>query len=93
MPKKNPPDPIDPEKLRYLESRARAIAKSLDAQLHATTSNRYGFALLLFSFDGSELTWISNANREDMIEALEEILNKWKRGDMTDFPGGFTSQN
>lgn len=89
MPEKN----IDPTKLRYLESRARALAEILDKQLHVATGRRYGFALLLFSFDGPELTWISNAERGDMIKALRELLARWEVGDMTDFPGGVDARN
>jgi hypothetical protein len=50
---------IDPAKLRYLEARAREIARRIDDginQAHETTGapKQYGFALLLFSFDGAE---------------------------------------
>lgn len=89
---------IDPAKLRYLESRAREIARSLDGALNQSRKltgapKQYGFALLLFSFEGEELTWISNAERDDMIRLLEELLERWRRGDMTDFPGGIDARN
>lgn len=87
------PDKIDPAKLRYIESRARAIAKLLDTQIHATTTEKYGFALLIFSFQGPELTYISNAERADMIQALRELLEKWETGNMSDFPGGIDARN
>jgi hypothetical protein len=88
---------VDPAKLRYLESRAREIARRLDSALNPDIGTGapkgYGFALLLFSFRGEELTWISNAKREDMIRLMEEMLERWKRGDMTDFPGGIDARN
>ncbi|HKS27785.1 MAG TPA: hypothetical protein VJS44_08195 [Pyrinomonadaceae bacterium] len=87
---------VDPAKMRYLEARAREIAKRLDAALNQQVTGapkQYGFALLLFSFNGSELTWISNAEREDMIRLMEEMLERWKKGDMTDFPGGIDARN
>lgn len=89
---------IDPAKLRYLEAKAREIGKLIDDAINESitggqSNKKFGFALLLFSFDGSELTWISNAEREDMTKALEELLSNWKRGKMTDFPGGIDARN
>ncbi len=91
-------DSVDPAKMRYLEARARELAKRLDGALNQSMTGgpaqkQYGFALLLFSFRGNELTWISNAERREMIQALEELLARWKRGDMTDFPGGIDARN
>ena len=89
---------VDPVKMRYLESKAREIATLLDAGINDSTkitggTPKYGFALLLFSFTGEELTWISNAERADMIRLIEELLERWKRGHMTDFPGGIDARN
>lgn len=90
---------IDPAILRTLEARAREIGRGLDDALNPTNPatgrrvRKQGFALLLFSFDGPELTWLSNADREDMIRLLEEILQKFKTGQMTDFPGGIDATN
>lgn len=89
---------IDPAKLRYLEAKAREIGKLIDSAINESVTGgasekRFGFALLLFSFDGSELTWLSNAERADMIKALEELLGNWRRGKMTDFPGGIDARN
>ncbi len=82
------PKPIDPAKLRYLESRARALAKQIETGLHATSSTKYGFALLLFSFDGSELTYISNARRATWFNALKNCLTVGSAETSTDFPAG-----
>lgn len=89
---------IDPAKTRYLESRAREIAQRLDAALNqghhvSGAPKQYGFGLLLFSFNGAELTWISNAERADMIRLFEELLARWRVGDMTDVPGGIDARN
>ena len=90
---------INSKILRELEAQARSLGKTLDAslnQLNPATGKRVrknGFALLLFSFDGPELTWLSNADREDMIRLLEEMLQKFKTGQMTDFPGGIDATN
>lgn len=85
--------------LRNMESQARSLGRTLDNTINPpnpATGNRdrkKGFALLLFSFDGPELTWLSNAEREDMIRLLEEILLKMKVGQMTDWPDGIDANN
>ncbi len=85
--------------LRNLEAQARSLGRTLDDTINPpnpATGNRdrkKGFALLLFSFDGPELTWLSNAEREDMIRLLDEILLKMKAGRMDDFPGGIDARN
>lgn len=51
----------------------------------ANTIPGYGFALLVFPFHRPGISnYISNAQREDMIKALEETLARWKNQD--DFP-------
>lgn len=42
-----------------------------------------GFALIVFDFGDTmrEFRYISNAERKDMIGALEGVLNKWKNID------------
>jgi len=39
-------------------------------------SNKWGFALMIFSFDGPEFTWISNAQRADMVKAMQEFISR-----------------
>jgi hypothetical protein len=87
------PKPIRPAVLREMESDARSLAQLLDTGLNPDGERKAGFGLLIFSFEGSELTWISNAERSDMIRMFEELLAKWKRGDMNDFPGGVDGRN
>jgi hypothetical protein len=87
------PKNVDPARMRYLESKARNIAKRLDGMVNDGQPERYGFGLLLFTFNGPELTWISNAERADMIKLFEELLERWKANDMTDFPGGIDARN
>lgn len=36
----------------------------------------FGFAFQLFQFHGEAFFYISNANREDMIKALREFINR-----------------
>lgn len=69
--------PIDPRKLHEMEDKAREIGHLIGNAIkgHCREKNlsRYGFALMMFSFDGAELTWISDSNRDDMIKLLDEF--------------------
>lgn len=35
-----------------------------------------GFALFVFDFNGPAFTWISNAQRASMIEAIQEFIKR-----------------
>lgn len=60
-----------------LEQWARDIAHSIDEQIPP----KVGFCLVLFSFGDSRFsTYVSNAERESMISALEEMLDHLKAG-------------
>jgi len=37
---------------------------------------KYGFALFMFDFKPGRISYISNANREDMLAALKEFIAK-----------------
>lgn len=38
-----------------------------------------GYALLFFDFgEGGNLAYMSNGDREDMVKALEELLERWR---------------
>jgi hypothetical protein len=73
--------PVDPERIRLMEQTARDIAAALG---RATAQNnkkfageKWGFALFLFSFgERGEMTYVSNADREDMIKMLLEFIAK-----------------
>lgn len=69
--------PIDMAYLHSLEAKAREIGH----QIGGAVGKGNGFALLLFSFDGPEMTWISNANRDDMIKVLDEFKAALKAGE------------
>lgn len=75
--------PFDPEKMRRMNHEARELAKILDSGLQGKFGERMGFTLFVFSFDGSELTYISNANRQDMKKAILEWLHKLDTGEAT----------
>ena len=80
---------LDPELLRRLEAQARDIGHLIGAHLGGKVNGRWqtGFALLIFSFAGPEFTYISNADRQDMIRTLEELLGNLKKGPLDDIRG------
>jgi hypothetical protein len=58
----------------------RELAKMIKDQIPGL-----GFALIVFPFGDNKLSnYISNAQRPDMIEALEETVIRFKKGQ--DFP-------
>lgn len=75
---------VDPKTLHEIEEMAREvgalIGEATRRQAQAKGIERYGFALMMFSFAGPEFTWISNAEREDMIKVLKEFIQQLKAG-------------
>jgi hypothetical protein len=77
---------IDPRALAELQ----AIASAIDAELNkGVKPPRVGFILLAFPFnrDDSRITYISNAERADVITALRELVARFE-GRMIDHPKG-----
>jgi hypothetical protein len=70
---------MDARKLRQMEHAGREIAAVLQGAIRHYESlggEKWGFALMLFSFDGPEFSWISNAERADMVRAMQEFINR-----------------
>lgn len=68
---KQPFEVRDPE----VEAKLRQIGEALRDSCAKVPG--YGFALLIFQFgDGGNMFWTSNADRDDMIEAMEEFIRK-----------------
>lgn len=59
------------------------VAKDLDGALRSIAGERINFSLWVWS-DG-RTQYISNAQRADVIKALEETIARWKEG-MPDIP-------
>jgi hypothetical protein len=72
--------PINPIKMKYLEQHAREIGEIVGRVINRPGYKEFGFALMLFSFAGPELTWISSAEREDMIKVLKEFQQRLEEG-------------
>lgn len=71
---------MDANKIREMEFASREIAKTLERAFLSFQkiggSEKWGFALMIFSFEGPEFTWISNAQRADMVKALQEFIQR-----------------
>lgn len=62
----------------YIKGKLQNIAKNIDKEL----PEGFGFALLTFRFnastDTSELMYVANADRQDIVKAMEEWIQKTK---------------
>jgi len=70
---------MDGDKIRSMEAAGRDIAKSLQVafdRFQRGSKEKWGFALMIFSFDGPEFTWISNAQRADMVKTMQEFISR-----------------
>ena len=85
--------PIDPERMRFLEGTSREIGNLIGSVINRLSSpsdkKQYGFTLILFSYEGSELTYISSSERSDMIRLLQEMISKLR----SEEPGTSESRN
>jgi hypothetical protein len=62
----------DPE----VEARLREIAKLLAAATKDIPGGRrYGFMLMIFCFDAPETFYMSNANRDDVVQVLKDWID------------------
>lgn len=76
---------VTPRERRQIEREAREIADIVEREIakrRGGNGRALGFGLfLLFEFErGGSITWISNADREDMIVVLEDFVGRWKAG-------------
>ncbi len=73
-----------------LEQSARRLAQAIDEALNEKRQQgRVGFALFLFDFgEGGNLSYVSNAQRADMVKNVEEWLGRQRAGLVTDAPDG-----
>jgi hypothetical protein len=77
---------IDPERMRELEERGHYIAAFV-----GNAAKGLGWVVLLFELgDRPELTYLTNCNRDDVIEMLDEFRGVLAR--RHDFPPGVLTQ-
>ena len=70
---------VDPFIMNALEHQAREIGQIISEVIDAIDPGKrkqYGFALMLFSFDGPEFTYVSNAERTTMIKTMKEFIER-----------------
>jgi hypothetical protein len=68
---------IDPNLMRQMEATCREIGTLIARAVHEYHGlKKQGFALFLFSFEGPEMTYMSNASRADMLKAMKEFIDK-----------------
>ena len=66
---------VDPQKLKLLESASKMMAPYIAKAIEPLTGS--GFALFLFTSDGPELVYISDAQRADIGRALRQFLENF----------------
>lgn len=73
-----------------LEQRAQAVGRAIDGAVNQNRqAGRIGFALFVFDFgDAGNLSYVSNAERPDMVKAVKEWLARQQAGIFTDPPEG-----
>ena len=60
-----------------IESELKGLGKTIAGKL----PDGWGFALLIFSFgDGGSTFYISNAQRDDMVKAMHEFMERQSNG-------------
>jgi hypothetical protein len=71
--------------LLYLEELTRLIALEIGLRFTRDKQRQAGFCLIMFSMTGPELTYVSNAEREDMITTLKEFIANHEAGIEDDY--------
>lgn len=71
---------VNGDDMRRMEAMARDIGDKLGNACKLIGPDK-GFCLMLFSFEGPEFTYISNAQRPDMLKMLDEFISRNRRGE------------
>ena len=75
---KRPPEGVSPKDRRKIEDQAQNLAQIIGG---VADSVGVGFALLFFTWgEGGWSTYVSNAEREDMVKALRECADNLEHG-------------
>jgi hypothetical protein len=65
------------ETFEVRDEKAEAMLKEIGQLLRSACPKGYGFSLLIFTFGpGGNMFYSSNAQREDMIRAMQEFIEK-----------------
>ncbi len=68
------------EELNKLEEEVKAKLQDIGKMIKNELPEDFGFVLLSFHFNTEgQLMYVSNANRDDVIKAMEEFIEKTKQ--------------
>lgn len=70
---------------RTVSEKLQRIAEQIDRMLLEASEDGKPIAFTLFVFTHPRASYISNANRDDTIPAIRELLDLWEQG-MPDIP-------
>lgn len=76
-------DKTNMKKTEEMSKSLKGIAAALDVTFEELFNTKVGFTLLMWDYDSKEkvVNYISNADRDSMIQALENLLERWKAGE------------
>ena len=58
------------------EQEANAVLQDIAKDIKAKLPENFGFALLAYEFDDKKMLYISNSQRQDVMNAMVEFLQK-----------------
>ncbi len=70
---------MDDQQVKQIEKMLTPELQAMARMIEGKIPEGWGFGLLIFRFShkpGEPLLWVSNANREDMMETLREFVKK-----------------
>lgn len=72
------------EQQRETDGFMRQLAMALDHMLNEPDNKKWGFALLVYPFNGGaapdrqRMNYVGNGNRDDVLKAMKEIVARWE---------------
>ena len=79
--------PVDlAETTELMQGVASALDECLNGKGTKPKDKKVAFVVLLANFgelDGGRVNYVSNAEREDIITVLKELIGRWEKGDVT----------
>ena len=69
----------DPMRFEVRNAEAEALLKEIGSRFKEVVPAGFGFAFMLFEFgEKGSMFYTSNAQREDMIQAMREFIEKFR---------------
>lgn len=73
-----PPPPNEAETIHRLSLALNTLAAGLNETIRELTGEQMAFCLVVFT--GHRMQYVSNADREQVADALETLLKNWRAG-------------